>query len=130
MSMTERRESRERLGRLANRNHSPCHTNHTMALNPYPLTPAPPYGRRRDHAGTAVRRYWFATRAIARPALVALTQPSPPAEPAAATSSRTPRHPEGRRRGGQYLLGFALMQLRPELIADGRTRLAALAGRG
>ena len=46
MSMTERRESRERLGRLANRNHSPCHTNHTMALNPYPLTPAPPYGRR------------------------------------------------------------------------------------
>ena len=47
MSMTERRESRERLGRLANRNHSPCHTNHTMALNPYPLTPAPPYGRRR-----------------------------------------------------------------------------------
>ncbi len=45
MSMTERRESRERLGRLANRNHSPCHTNHTMALNPYPLTPAPPYGR-------------------------------------------------------------------------------------
>jgi hypothetical protein len=31
--------------------------------------------------------------------------------------------------GGQNLLGLALMQVRAELIADVRTRLAALAGR-
>ncbi len=46
MSMTERREPRERPDRLANRNHSPCHTSPTMAINPYRLTTAPPYGRR------------------------------------------------------------------------------------
>ena len=45
MSMTERREPREHLGPPREPQPQPCHTNHTMAINPYPLTSAPPYGR-------------------------------------------------------------------------------------
>jgi len=37
MSMTNRREPRERPDRLANRNHILATTNRTPAINPYPL---------------------------------------------------------------------------------------------
>ena len=51
MSMTNRREPRERPGRLTNRNHTTRSTNQTMAINPYPLTLAPPYERRGRSSG-------------------------------------------------------------------------------
>jgi Glycosyl transferases group 1 len=48
MSLTERREPRERPDRPANRNHNHCAHHHPeqTAIDPCPLTTAPPYGRR------------------------------------------------------------------------------------
>ena len=56
MSMTERHEPRERPDRPASRNHTPRNPNQHMAINPYPLTTAPPYGRRSVRTGAVERR--------------------------------------------------------------------------
>ena len=64
MSMTTRREPRERPGRLANRNHTTTSiTNHTMAINPCPLTTAPPYEPTRATQSGAVGAPGIAPRA-------------------------------------------------------------------
>ena len=53
MSMTERREPRERSDRPANRNHTLPATPTITAINPCPLTTTPPFGRRTDDADRA-----------------------------------------------------------------------------
>jgi predicted NAD-dependent protein-ADP-ribosyltransferase YbiA (DUF1768 family) len=60
--------------------------------------------------------------------LALLTHPRPLAEDSPSDFVWGCRDPQGGY-GGQNLLGLALMRVRAELIADVRTRLAALAGR-
>ena len=63
--MTERREPADARTAPQAATTSIPHTNQTMAINPYPLTPAPPYGRRGDHAGCRRWHERFATKGLA-----------------------------------------------------------------
>jgi hypothetical protein len=51
MSMTDRREPADARTAPRAATTSTTTTNQTIAINPYPLTPAPPYGRHGDRAG-------------------------------------------------------------------------------
>ena len=105
MSMTERREPREHLGPPREPQPQPCHTNHTMAINPYPLTSAPPYGRQSTRPPAlwwheSLATIWIvpatpAARSPSSPVRRSAQMPYPPARAGALHRQRA--EPEGRR---------------------------------
>ena len=83
MSMTERREPADARTAPQAATTSIPHTNQTMAINPYPLTPAPPYGR---HWGSLKQRLWTLDTDRVRPMATVVLDPAIPDERHALTS--------------------------------------------